>query len=286
MPPAKPIKRITYKDGSRVFVKPEFRKAQRKTRGQIEAEKELARINRVSKPDDYNPFKISNYAREAAIEHTNTLLERTRQLIASEKTPIIILPDTSMRIAGHLFGSALMQAFPEVYGPLRKYLFGGVLHLYITPRMVERYSTKIPDYVRKIVNRVKDPVLLVVDESTGHTFGALKYVFEKAFPKVEIKTHGVSETVFNVSVKYVNRELLDEQYKVKYRGHGGVLKKTESREGRNLPNVIPATPKDYVASGRKQDFWQELELKRYFTALGRQLGLQFRNKFRQAHKQE
>ncbi len=284
MPSAKPVRRITYREGSKVFVNSEFRKTPRKTREQIKIEKELAKKQRVSKPVDYKSFKISDYAKYSVIEHTFTLLERTRQLIESGKTPIIILPDTSMRIAGHMFGSALMSAFPEVYAPLRKYLFNGVLYLYVSPNMTERYSTPIPDNIKKIVNKVKNPILLVVDESTGHTFEALKYVFGKAFPKVEVKTHGVAETVFNVGVKYIKKELLDGQDKVGYRGHGGVLKKTELGKGKDLPNIIPARPLDYVASDREQDFWNELELKKYFTAFGRLLGLEFRAKLK--HKQE
>lgn len=282
--PAKIPRIITRREGSKVFVLDKFRK----TREQIEKERDLVSKEKVSKPKNYKPFRISDFAKEVVIEHTNTLLERTRQLIASGKTPIIILPGTAMRIAGHLFGSALIRAFPEVYVPLRKYLFGGVLHLYVPSNSWERNVTPVPDYIKRIVSKVNDPVLLIVDESeSGSTFNTLKHSFNKAFPKIEVKTHGVSERPLNVGTIYARKEFETEPgEKIIYKGVGGVLKRHTLRKGKDLPNVIPARPIDYAMPDGESKFWHEQELKKYFSVLGRQLGAKFRAEIMLKHKPE
>jgi len=248
-------------------------------------------LRRPSYVDDYE-FPKENI--EYATEICNELLARADQLIQEGKTPILILPDTSMRVAGHLFHSAFVTAFPDVYKPLKKYRMQATLYIFtrkaaLDERKEVEHTVILPD----VIGKVEDPHVIVVDTlETGDTGNDIRMEFERRFPDIPVDFFRAKEGRLNIKggnprLAVVEKEMAGFSTGVAiYLGSGGVLKFAYSLSTNVSHEDIPPNqlrisetrlPVRFGNVDQEIAFWREPELKGIFSRLGRSLGEDFRS---------
>ncbi|MDD4983882.1 MAG: hypothetical protein PHH82_03540 [Candidatus ainarchaeum sp.] len=205
---------------------------------------------------------------------TNELLAAAKSSIAQGQTPIILLPDTSMRIAGHLFHTALVEAFPDVYRELKRYRLGPVLYISTLERQT---GTCIPSStaiarIPEVVKRIKKPRFFVLDLIVSkNTIDAIGQELQRlGLPNATY--HNIQEEDFNSTTR-LSKPKRSENSKG-YAGRGGVLKRTSGPMDAE-PEIVTARESDY---NPKIKFWLEKEYKAYLSKMGRELGQEFRKR--------
>jgi len=248
-------------------------------------------LQRPSHVDDYE-FPKENI--EYATEICNELLAGADQLIREGKTPILILPDTSMRVAGHLFHSAFVTAFPDVYKPLKRYRMQATLYIFtrkaaLDERKEFEHTVILPDVIGKIDN----PHVIVVDTSdTGGTRDDIQMEFERRFADIPVDFFRVKEGRLNIKggnprLGIIEKKMADYSNGIAvYLGSGGVFKfayplSTKVSHEDIPPNQLRISESQFSVRFGNVDqeiaFWREPELKRVFSRLGRSLGKDFRS---------
>jgi hypothetical protein len=224
-----------------------------------------------------NAIRQQIYGPETTAElrsHTTILLNQAKQMITQGKNPILLLPDTSMRIAGHLFHSAFMEAFPDVYRGLKQYRLGPVVYI---PTITTNTGACIPDlskisWVPEILKRVKNLRPIIVD-----TIGSRDTVRSVQNDLTRLGLDPASEFSFiedttNILKRAEKARRFEDN--VGYTGRGGVLKIDQGPPGTE-PKIVTARESDYHP---RYNFWLEKEYKSYLSRMGRELGQRFKER--------
>jgi hypothetical protein len=204
--------------------------------------------------------------------HTLELLNKARQAIRQGKTPILLLPDTSMRIAGHLFHSAFVEAFPDVYRNLKKYRLGPIVYV---PTITISAGTCIPNTskvvkIPEILKRIKNvqPTIADTVSSRETIIGIQDELARFGLPAAE--EISFPEDLTNIPKRADKARRFEDN--VGYTGRGGVLKIGQGSPG-TKPRVVTARESDYHP---RYHFWLEKEYKSYLSRMGRELGQRFK----------
>lgn len=267
------------------------------SREQIQRLVEEAKKNKPIRPTEIKTYK-SRFDRSEEIQKypetiCNTILQKARDEIAIGRIPIIFLPDTKMRTPGILFHSALMTAFPEIYGPkgiLMKHMMGPIHFLEDV-----QHRIFVPEYFKKIKNLSIITVDLFtqdVDSEKSPRANKIKDAITNLNPNAQVSFLNVGEHILNpfdqpISITKDNQ---------KYNGHGRVLKQTNSYNP-NLPTRLRVKIQDLINKypdkrmflrrllfkrkrpinrSEETTYWQELDLRKQYRRLGLQLGTEFK----------
>jgi len=263
--PRGPISHI--EKGGRVYLNDNIRSQKRLTRKEIQRLVEEAKKNKPTRSEEIKPYKLSSKRQEYISEITNKVLDFIKEAIETGKTPVILLPDTSMRISGMLFHSALVSAFPEEY---KKRSIPFVFYI----NVLWPLSAEIPNILKKH----KELSVLIVDESHS---GRTKLAIEKQLPRAkQIYLLYVGEENFNSSIE-ANIKINERVFK----GRGGIAK-LRYTDDHSPPTRIKLKYKDYIKKDTphidfedgNQFYWHEKDLRKIFFRLGIQLGQKYRTK--------
>jgi len=266
----KPIAHI--EKGGRVYVNDDVRPKPRLTREEIQRQVEEAKKNKPVRPKEIEPY-IRKWARIEQIEKiAKKVLESVRQSIENGKTPVILLPDTSMRIGGLFFHTLLTNAFPEYY---RKRRLPFVFYLDV----IEYKFVHFPE----ILKRYPNLDVMVVDQFfEGKTKNAIENNKSQLNPSSNINFLKVSEDFFN-PVTYPDKILLPKENGVKYYGRGSIAKQLEYRPEYPLKKRL--TYRDYLEMSSHFDggspettFWHERDFRKILFKLGIEIGKSFRRR--------
>lgn len=202
----------------------------------------------------------------ANIIYTETLpvLKEVHKAIKEGYRPIILLPDTSMRVVSYFINTLLIKLYPEVFleGWKKGLPFQATAHIYAghdENKSTERSkdTVEIPGFVSKI----KNPYFIILDQNENNTGRTLDRIFAKIkdlYPESKSSSHHISENTFNFGYATTNDSRPHRIVNgVRYSGYGGMLKidrSTKSEDLGNKPRYIKSEYEDYA--------------RRYFSRIG------------------
>jgi hypothetical protein len=189
---------------------------------------------------------------------TEKMLSVVFESINAGKKPIIILPDTTMRIYGVLFQIALRTAFPKLFGR-------GKLPIvfFVVPLKGSMEIRNLPPELIKILKTTENLDILVFDDASpvGETMKSITKKFQEYNSIIKPQLILQMRAFFDIQTD------ID---KYQYIGKGrSSLPKTK-------PELVVATRDDYKQNGVEHFFRQQTLARQQLYQLGIQVGQRYR----------